>query len=120
MFKGEFIPYDDHKLGHFSLEAAEFIHNVLRPKIVAVQAPSLDRAICKHCDVHRILFGLSRDPVQTKLNSNQTISPLLVGENFHFSPDIPDGIVIFEAGGINFVGMDATLSNSYIYQIEKV
>jgi len=120
MHQGQLIAHNDHQLGHFSLEAAEFIHTVLQPKILAVQAPSLDRAVCKNCDVHRILFGLSRDPVQTKLNSGQAISTLLVGENFHFSPDIPDGIVMFEAGGVNFVGMDATLSNSYIYQIEKV
>jgi len=120
-YKGALVPHDDYKLAHFSLEAAHFIKDFMKSKIIAVQAPSMDRAECKGCDVHRVLFGLELLPKpQTTLREDQGIPDLILGENFNFPMEIQDGPVVFEAGGVNLTGLDVTLSNSYIYPLLSI
>lgn len=51
------VRHDDHALAHLSLEAAAYCRDVIKVHTLAVQAPSLDRADCPGCDVHRVLFG---------------------------------------------------------------
>jgi len=99
------------------VNAAHFIHEKLSPKIVAVQAPSVDRAVCSSCDVHRILFGLETHPPQKLLREGQKISELIIGENFQFGKHIPDGRYIFQANGVDFAGQDVTISTSYLYYL---
>jgi len=116
-FRGNILTFNEHQLAHFSVNAAHFIHENLSPRIVAVQAPSVDRAVCSGCDVHRILFGLETHPPQKLLREGQKISELIIGENFQFGKHIPDGRYIFQANGVDFAGQDVTISTSYLYYL---
>jgi len=118
-FLGKHIPPNEHKLAHFSIDAAHFIHDKLRSKLVAVQAPSADRAECESCDVHRILFGLETDPPQKTLREEQHIPDVIIGENFHFRKEILDGIYVLDANGVDFEGQDVTISTSCLFKLVK-
>jgi len=109
------IAFDAHNLAHFSLEAARYIKDVLKSKIVAVQAPSLDRADCPGCDVHRVLLGL-RDG-QVVLNANEEPSTLIAGENFHFDDGYSDGKYLLECSGVDWLNQDVTISTSAFYKV---
>eukprot|EP01126_Amoeba_proteus_P046632 TRINITY_DN5277_c0_g1_i3.p1 TRINITY_DN5277_c0_g1~~TRINITY_DN5277_c0_g1_i3.p1 ORF type:complete len:155 (+),score=34.70 TRINITY_DN5277_c0_g1_i3:533-997(+) len=116
---GKIIPHDCHQLGHLSVCAAKFIKDTFQPKLVAVQAPSFDRAECRKCDVHRVFFDLEVEPLQTQLNGAQEPSQVLLGENFEFQ-NIDDGFYLMEVGGIDMKGLDVVLSSSYVYHISEV
>jgi len=119
-FLGNHISPNEHSLAHFSIDAARFIHDKLRSKWVAVQAPSVDRADCAGCDVHRILFGLETDPPQKTFPEEQKIPDVIVGENFHFRKEIVDGIYVLFANGVDFNGQDVTISASCLYKIKEI
>lgn len=109
------------------------------PRLVAVQAPTFDRADCPHCDTHRVLFGLECSPPQKTLPdpsqipqlmlgkfstllpqpTSITVSLLFLGENFHFDGSLSDGLYLIEAGGINLAGQDVTISSSFLYPLHK-
>jgi hypothetical protein len=109
------IAFDDHNLSHFSLEAAHYLKDVLKCKIVAVQAPSLDRADCPGCDVHRILFGLKEG--QVVLKDEEQPSTLIAGENFHFDDAHADGKYVLECSGVDWLNQDVTISASAFYKV---
>lgn len=118
-YQAALIPHESHSFAHLSINAAEFIHSEMPTIALAVQAPSVDRAACKGCDVHRVLFGLRRDPPQIDLEPSEIPSTFLIGENFEISADIEDGKYVLDLDGLDVREQDATVSCSSLFRVAK-